>query len=599
GTANTDETFKYKLSSGSGVGQLTIIIEADDIANSGQNPHTTTKECVINYDNTPPELLGTTAANFNISSTVQNSNGFYTFGSQVMENPVNNAAQSGFDYLAFWFERDLTTETNPNAKHVVYDVMRPKTQTSGNTVVNTSEVAWTNLATFTNAEEARGLKWKSKTVTRSQSELGHLTMAGTDANIHVGGLCMLKGSVYMITSIETTGTGSSATTTIGINGQPEYEESQTAYFAIANVVNNTVEAGSGAKSTADGMYGYYSSMSNDDGDHMIESVSKQGTTWTWEANINSQNIADGSIVLHYVALDKAGNFITGQVDGNVANNAPRLASLRVWSDFNENGNEDAGESDTKWVNGKERKIGNSYGTRSTAVTDDLIVSGINKDYDDGGSAFMTVKATTRFIPELVGGNGDLYYTYKYGTASALSTATVKIGAVSIGKGADDGIDEDIDGSGYYVEDQNQAGYINGRTDLYPAGTAANAKHYMEIPGKLETETTGTYSLNALGNSTAESGPTWFEYTIYDSTEGSSSTWNTTTLNTTNRLSAKFRVALNLKYQDTTSPIVKIRPFYWNSKSENSVSWTTGADPVAEGHIELEGDLPASFTANGT
>ncbi len=599
GSANTAETFKYKLGTGSGVGKLTIVIEAADIANEGQNPHTTTKECVINYDNEDPELLETTAANYNIKSTVQNSNGFYTFGSQVMENPVGNDAQSGFDYLAFWFEREIT---GTNGKHVVYDVMRQKTQTSGETVINSSEVAWTDLATFTNAEEARGLKWKSKTVTRSQTELGQLTLTGTDANIHVGGLCMLKGSVYMITSIETTGTGSSATTTIGINGQPEYEASQTAYFAIANVVNNTVEAGSGAKSTADGMYGYYTQMSNDDGDHMIESVSKQGTTWTWEANINSQNIADGSIVLHYIAFDKAGNFITGQVDGNVANNAPRIASLKVWSDFNENGTEETGESETRWVNGKERKLQNEsgssyYATRSTGTAAELVVSGNNKDYTDGGSAFMTVKATTRFIPELVGGNDDLYYTYKYGTASTLAseTNTPRIGTTSIGKGSDDGIDEDVDSSGYYVQDQNQAGYINGRTDLYAAGTDDSEKHYMEIPG---AGAEGTYSLNGIGNSTAESGPTWFEYTIYDSTEGSTA-WNTTTLNTTNRLSAKFRVALNLKYQDTTSPIVKIRPFYWNSKSENSVSWTTGADPVAEGHIELEDDLPTSFTANGT
>ena len=597
GTANTDEPFKYKLNSGSGVGQLTIIIEAADIANAGQNPHTTTKECAINYDNTPPELLGSTAASFNISSAVQNSNGFYTFGSQVMENPVNNAAQSGFDYLAFWFERDLTTETNPNAKHVVYDVMRPKTQINGATVVNTSEVDWTDLATTLSESEARGLKWKSNTVTRNQSQLGHLTMAGTDANIHVGGLCMLKGSVYMITSVETTGTGSSATTTIGINGQPEYEASQTAYFAIANVVNNTVEAGSGAKSTADGMYGYYTQMSNDDGDHMIESVSKQGTTWDWEANINSQNIADGSIVIHYVAFDKAGNFITGQVNGNVANNAPRLASLEVWSDFNENGTKDAGEFDTRWVNGRERKINDTYGTRSTAVTDELIVSGNNKDYTDGGSAFMTVKATTRFIPELVGGNGALYYTYKYGTASTLATNTPSIGASSIGIGSDDGIDEDIDNSGYYVEDQNQSGYISGRTDLYPAGTEANAKHYMEIPG---AGATGTYSLNGIGNSSAESGPTWFEYTIYDSTEGSTA-WSTTSLNAANRLSAKFRVALNLKYQDTTRPVVKIRPFYWNSLTENSVDKPANPASFADlrGHIELEGDLPTSFTAEGS
>lgn len=598
GSANTAETFKYKLGTGSGVGKLTIVIEAADIANEGQNPHTTTKECVINYDNEDPELLGTTAANFNIKSAVQNSNGFYTFGSQVMENPVGNDAQSGFDYLAFWFEREIT---GTNGKHVVYDVMRPKAQTSGDTVVNTSEVAWADLATFTNAADARGLKWKSKTVTRSQSELGHLTFTGTDANIHVGGLCMVQGSIYMINSVETTGTGASASTTVGIDGQPEYTTSQTAYFAIANVVNNTVEAGSGAKSTADGMYGYYSTMSNDDGDHMVESVSKQGSTWTWEANINSQNIADGSITLHYVAFDKAGNFKTEHVDGNIANNAPRIASLEVWSDFNENGTKDEGESDTKYFSEKERKVGGSYGKRATAVTSELVVSGNDKDYTlaDGdseyGSAFMTVKATTTFIPELVGGNKALYYTYKYGDKSHLETATVHYGAASIGNGNDDGIDEDVNSTGYYQADQNGSAYIVG-----------DKSHQMVIYGGADDndEDDDNYTLYALNNSTSATDPTWFEYTIYDSTEGSSSTWNATTHDTTGRLSAKFRVALNVQYRDSSRPVVKIRPFYWNSLTDNSVYTAKALEDVTsvadlEGHIELENDLPTSFTTGGS
>ena len=100
-----------------------------------------------------------------------------------------------------------------------------------------------------------------------------------------------------------------------------------------------------------------------------------------------------------------------------------------------------------------------------------------------------------------------------------------------------------------------------------------------------------YTLNGLGNSTSSEDPTWFEYTIYDSTEGCAD-WGNTPSETSidGRLSAKFRVALNIKYQDTEKPNVEIKPFYWNSKTENSVSWTDDAEPVAEGHIELEGDL---------
>ena len=310
---------------------------------------------------------------------------------------------------------------------------------------------------------------------------------------------------------------------------------------------------------------------------MVESVSKSGTSWNWEANINSQNMADGSVILHYAAFDNAGNYVEGSVRGNVANNAPRIASLEVWSDFNENGSKDSGEYETKYYQGKERKIGGVYTTRASKVTDELVVSGNDNDYDASGSAFMTVKATTRFTPELIGGNGALYYSYKYGTSSTLASATTNIGSATIGNGTDNGIDETIDNEGYYIQDQNGLGYINGSTSAY-----------MEIPGA------GTgYTLSALGNSTSSTDPTWFEYTIYDSTEGSG-TWSTTSLDSTNRLSAKFRVALNVQYNDTKRPVVKIRPFYWNSKTENSVCWDSNDN--AEGHIELEADITNEIAA---
>lgn len=553
GNAAAKETFNYPLSTGNGVGSLALEIEASDKASP---VHSITKELVINYDNTPPELV-TSVSDFNISSTVQNSNGFYSFGSKVTENVVDSYSQSGFAYLAFWFERNIT------GKHVVYDVMRSKAKSEINYDALTSD---------------SGLMWKSVSVARSSSSLGTLTLSTLDPNIHVGGLCKIAGSIYLISSVSADGL------TIEIDGQPEYTAAtETALFAIANVVNNNVESGSGTKSTTDGLYGYYSSISNDDGDHMVESVSKSGTRWNWEANINSQNMADGSVILHYAAFDNAGNYVEGSVSGNVANNAPRIASLEVWSDFNENGSKDSGEYETKYYQGKERKIGGVYTTRASKVTDELVVSGNDNDYDASGSAFMTVKATTRFTPELIGGNGALYYSYKYGTSSTLASATTNIGSATIGNGTDNGIDETIDNEGYYIQDQNGLGYINGSTSAY-----------MEIPGP------GTgYTLSALGNSSSSTDPTWFEYTIYDSTEGSG-TWSTTSLDSTNRLSAKFRVALNVQYNDTKRPVVKIRPFYWNSKTENSVCWDSNDN--AEGHIELEADITnkiADLTAGTT
>lgn len=104
-------------------------------------------------------------------------------------------------------------------------------------------------------------------------------------------------------------------------------------------------------------------------------------------------------------------------------------------------------------------------------------------------------------------------------------------------------------------------------------------------------------LGTLSNNSGNDNPTWFEYTIYDSTEGCSS-WDTDSY-ATGRLSAKFRVALNVQYNDEVAPNVVIHPFYWNSKTDNSVVWD-GTKPL--GHIELEKDLSdkiKGYIVNGT
>ena len=289
GTANAEEEFKYKLETGgtNNAGSVSVTIEAQDKVDQGATPHKAERTLTINFDNKAPELI-TSGSAYKIDSAVRNSNGFYSFGSQVTEDAVSGSAQSGFSYLAFWFERNIS-----GGKHVVYDVMRSKSN---------SEVTYSGLT------EENGLMWKSTTVTRDDSALGTLKVSAKDENIHVGGLCKIGGTIYIISSVSSDGK------TININGQPE-KSYTTALFAIANVVDNTIESARGAKSSADGQYGYYTTISNDDGDHMVESVEKSGTTWTWEANINSQNIADGTVTLHYVAFDKAGNYKEGTVSG--------------------------------------------------------------------------------------------------------------------------------------------------------------------------------------------------------------------------------------------------------------------------------------------
>ena len=541
GEANAVEVFNYKISTtGRDAGNMKIKIEATDKA-TGET-HKTTKECSINYDNKDPDSFEPVIAN----NIIQNRNGFFTFSAEVKEDAFGGAAQSGFKYLAFYFTRG----------NKVYDIMRSKTDEE-------SAIDKSNSATFPTED---GLIWKKLTVTRSSENLAIITLSAADANIHTGGLCKIGGSIYMIKNANGT--------TIELDGSPEIPAgvtSQEALFAIANVVNNNIESGNGTKSTSADSYGYFTSISNDDGDHMVESVLKTGTTWKWEANINSRNIPDGEVTLHYVAFDAAGNYRAKEIPGlQIANNAPRLASVKVWTDYNGNGIEDDNEHATKYYSKKTVVIGGRSQTKSQDLTSDLLLSGNDKDEANDGSAFMTIKAETKLIPEIVGGNGNLYYTYRYKNSKEESWSEITKPNVSIGTGNDDGIDDEAGNGGYYVVDDENTAYISGT--IYD-GT--NGKKPIEITKDI---------LENLKNNTGKDDPTWFEYVIYDSTEGCVD-WPSTS----GRLSAKFKVALNVQYNDTVKPQVAVRPFYWNSKTDNSVCWdpTTGS---ALGHIELEGDL---------
>lgn len=540
-----EETFKYKISTnGQQAGNIPITIVATDKATG--TTHTTKKECSINFDNKKPDSSAPVIA----SDKIQNTNGFFTFSAEVTEDAVSGAAQSGFKYLAFYFTRGNN----------VYDIMRPKAD--GKSAVNKSDTS--KFAT------EDGLIWKKLSVTRTEDNLSVITLTTADDNIHTGGLCKIGGSIYMIKNVNGT--------TIELDGSPEKPvgvDTQDALFAIANVVNNNIESGNGTKSTNDNYYGYFESISNDDGDHMVESVLKTGTTWKWEANINSRNIPDGTVTLHYVAFDAAGNYSANEIPNlQIANNAPRLASLTVWSDYNGNGNQDENEFNTKYYSKKTVVINKQSQTKSKDLTSDLLLSGNDKDDSTGGSAFMTIKAETKLIPELVGGNGNLYYTYrtKPNKEGEWSGITKSDGWSATGN--DDGIDDEADHDGYYKVDDENTAYISGT--MYDG---KNGKNPIVI-------TTGM--LEKLNNNTGNDNPTWFEYVIYDSTEGCTS-WDDVNNYATGRLSAKFKVALNVQYNDEVAPKVAIRPFYWNSRTENSVVWDNNSGKPL-GHIELESDL---------
>ena len=564
----TNGDFEYPLNTASGVGVCEITLYAED---NTAPPASTQQVLRIKYDNVAPELVGADSEGYKIDPNVRQSNGYYELRSQVKEDSVGEVSQSGLDFVSFYFVRRISTET----KAYIYD---PMTKESNNTEI-TSGLTYES-----------GMYWENATY----SAYSGFTITVSDAsNAKVGGLLKVGGQIYKIDSVE------GNVVTLKTELPAGLAATGNVLFAKALVVDNTSAESPNGTDKDDN--GYPTSTNNDDRDGFVEGIGQTATTYEWYANIVSKNIPDGPIEIHYVAFDKAGNYsigivgnkteadyraLTGNlktkdvedyisiisddsvnvlyVDGTnsvmngtpsgikdanykdpsfVKNNAPRLAGVRVWTDYNGNGNEDESESSIFYYAAKNVVIGDVAQRRAGDVTNKLVVSGNEKDKENGGTAFKVIKGTTKFYPNIVGGNGALYYKEKIGDNTWVNK------------------DKDENGDDYsFANGQEQPDLDDyWQTEGYAQGNDSDA---------IEA------TLQGLDNSSNES-PTWFEYEIHDSTEG--------TTRFDDSLYASMSIALNIQCNDTTSPNVDVERFFWKGPGDNSL-YKNSRD---NGHIELD------------
>ncbi|MBC6719865.1 Ig-like domain-containing protein [Treponema sp. Marseille-Q4130] len=538
-TGNT-ATFKYKLDTAIGVGECPIEIEAYDATSQEYSSKYT---LTIRYDNEPPVLLASSETGYNIDVNVSQSDSFYTFGSKVKENPVGGIAQSGFKRLAFYFMRHI-------GGNFVYDPMLVKTDpknklTIGGNISYDSGLYW---------KEYSGVSWNS-------SNPAALTFS-TDANVHAGGLVQANGAIYRIQSV--TGSGITLDTALAAN------PGVTVKVALALVVDHLSSEG-GVTSASLEADGYYSAANlfNDDGDRMIESVSKTGSVWTWEASICSRNIPDGPIELHYVAFDEAGNYQTGVVsNAKVSNNRPRIAGVTFGTDYNGNGAIEESEKVKAYRAPKTKaEYDADNGDHVPGITSLTGFIGADKAiYDPSGKQYkypgrkavqlttdltldvkadMTVRGYTEITPEIVGGNGAIYYQY------------------------------DLPGIGAGV---NTTAFIASGTDNY---TIAEGTIKLQFGDILK-----------LSDNTAQSEKT-LSFRFWDSTEGAALITTPGTGWQAGRQSADLKVKMTLARKTPTEPKTTIAPFYWNKENDNSLYDNSREN----GHLEVENGLPAAFSGS--
>ena len=611
--------FRYKLET-TGVGNLgdKFTIVAYDKVAEGSTPHTITKKISINYDNDAPELSGAEDSDYALSPDIHNSDGFYTLGSKVTEAAEGLASQSGLDYVAFYFMRrgkQFNSTTISNTVSKIYNPMFNNNKTAYQNDAKEISNATTLMGAVSETDIVydSGLYWIKKSVTRTKHSPSVIEFNTTDTAIMPGGLVKLNGAVYYINNI-------SNGTTVTLDGLPEYSyaedsKSEIAYFALALIVNNTAEeSGSGRPSSENG---YYSKILNNDGDGIVEYVKKRGYDYYWSADICSKNIPDGPIELHYIVFDKAGNYSIGilgnlseanyrgmattdysytpdikeykdlydnssrtsnvlYVDGvsaatvngqagevgsagsiyntedsavvndnykhkaNISNNSPRLANVQFGTDLNGDGEVTGTELQTVYTSSK------TWADKCITMTVGSETSG------------LVVKGKTIVKPEILGGNGSLYYDYNI---------------------------SDKDNT-KLMDGYNETAFITGTADG-ENGDSRTGQITMELGDFLRTKT-----IPAQGETPAheefiipdckQNEPHKAEFNIWDSTEGT---------NPFDRESqnVNVKVYLSVDMRDTDPPKVEINPLYWNSVNDNSIYGSSNATSVTElaGHIELD------------
>ena len=489
----------------SGFGRIQFTLNAED---TSENHHPVSKNMIINYDNTPPEFA---VKNLSLSDTersqIKNSSGVCTISGTFAEDSKNGNSQSGFERIAMYFTKKVGGQIE------IVDLMLQK----GNGTANRYLVS----------EFENGMYWRSATA--SSINGSEISLSEIPQNVRPGGLCKVDGVIYGIEKIEGT--------SIIVDGKLNGGDNKNVYFALAQVIDNTI--------SESGKTTYYdnpdSELKYDDGDQMVEGVIQSGTSCDWSVYINSENIFDGDVDIHFVAFDKAGNSTAVTCYGKVENNRPRIAGVVFGSNKDGNQNIEGKELITSFENVYDATKGMNEGRLEGVSVNGKY--GLEEVYNlelplEGNAALMTIKDSVIVKAKVVGGNRGLKWQWK------------------IGNKAWSGL-KDLSNESSFGDDI--------RADI--------AEMPISMFDLLKAE---------IGNLN----DVILTVRIWDETEGCTAG--------TDSLYAEINIKVNTILVDTSSPVVTITPFYWKSKDDNSLYQNSSES----GHIELEADLPTDTFKKG-
>ena len=494
-------------------GVISYAIKAID-----ENHAETTSNITINIDSSAPSLyttnnseslnvgdklrlksVGKVIGTGDANGTVVNNNNFFTFGDVVSEGG------SGLAHLAFYFERNGSSERR---------IYNPMTETNNKTVI--SSKSSTNGATYIN-DDGLAVMYVTDNLRDSDDAI---TISSANPNVRKGGLIKIAGGYSQITEVSGTTVKFSPTASTSFTS---------AELILAQVVDHKITESVGS----DGK------VINDDGDEMIETINQIGSSYNWTASVDSNNIPDGPITVHVVAIDNAGNTTHGSIATKVENNRPRIAKVLLGTDLNDNGKYDWDASSapvTTGDSGKDTQDKKAFGEFSYFTALDSNSGKAQSEVTLNSNEFKVIDGLC-IIPEFVGGNNGLGYILENPA--------------------------DLDGAGY------KTGSVTDMTSKDAITNKVNNKGSYQIDSEISSF--GGIELTSLTSGN-------ISITFWDKTEettqGTDSQW------------ALLKIPVNPMSSESEKPVPVINRFYWTNSTDNSVY----IDGGIKGHIELEGDL---------
>lgn len=513
-------------------GVISYEIKAKD-----NNVGETSVSLVINIDSTPPSLYNTSNSE---TLTPEDALRLQSMGKILGTGADNTTVVNNNKFFTFG---DVVSEAGSGLEYIAFYFERTGSE-GGKRIYNPMFKDDNITLVSSKAENPKdgdvyknedGLVAMYVTDSGRKSE-DSITITSANKNIRKGGLIKIAGSYSLITEVTGTNVKFSPSASIAFKN---------AEIILAQVVDHKITESLGSNGV----------ILNDDGDEMIESITQLGIGYTWSASVDSTNIPDGPINIHIVAIDNAGNISKGSIATKVENNRPRIAKVMLATDLNGNGKFDY-DANAAPVTGKTTETLNERTADGAAFGEFSFYSGMKEKTIDlrsevklNSSGFKVIEKLA-VLPEFVGGNGDIGYILKTADSSSSSDYSSK-----------------SDGS------------------VSPLQTKQSLVDGGKFADKLTNGVTYADLISEKGGIVLDSVSSgYLSFTFWDSTEettqGTDSQW------------AHLKIPVTVLSEEDEKPVPTITPFYWKSRSENSVE--KDSDGNLLGHIELEGDLTSEL-----